>query len=338
MARKRFIDPNFWSDTAMGKLSPVERLFFIGCFSNADDEGRLVGSPAYLRSVIFPYDDFTLEEIQNMRDRVARACRNFLVYQADGEEYIAFARWRDYQSPRYSRASRLPAPPEPAAAGGGDPPSGVAAAGPAGAAADRIPGTDPEEGADTGQETEVQIQPGPENCAASTQDCAKKAAILTQGCSKKDASLQLWDGDGDGDGDEDRDAAGDGGGGADRVGSGDEGIAPQAKPPPAATAAMNGVAKLFAAELGRPLSPLEAEEIRRMAEASGEDLAAEALRRAVSRGNVRLDYVAGILASWRKKGLATPEDVRLHEAAAARASPSSSKQEQPGKYADVYVT
>lgn len=35
----------------MGKLSPVERFFCIGCFSNADDEGPLVGNPAYLHAV-----------------------------------------------------------------------------------------------------------------------------------------------------------------------------------------------------------------------------------------------------------------------------------------------
>lgn len=120
MARRRFIDPGFWSDTAVGKLKPLERLFFIGCFSNADDEGRLVGNPAYLRAVIFPYDDFSLEEIRAMRDRVAAVCRNFLVYRVDGEEYIAFARWRECQAPRYAKPSRLPAPPAEATQGCAD--------------------------------------------------------------------------------------------------------------------------------------------------------------------------------------------------------------------------
>lgn len=109
---------------------------------------------------------------------------------------------------------------------------------------------------------------------------------------------------------------------------------------PAGEGPGNGIAGLFEAEMGRPLSPLETEEVRRMAAVSGEGLVAEALRRAVSRANVRLDYVAGILASWNQKGLATPEEVRLHEAAAARASPGSRNKpgKTVGKYADVYVT
>ena len=57
LARQRFIHPDIWNDKKIAKLSFTERLFFIGCFSNADDEGRMIGDPAYLRAIIFKYDD-----------------------------------------------------------------------------------------------------------------------------------------------------------------------------------------------------------------------------------------------------------------------------------------
>lgn len=111
MARKRFVDPNFWTDIDIAKLQPIERLFFIGCFSNADDEGRLPANPAYLRSVIFPYDDIPLSEIQAMRNHIVEICKNLILYEVDGNEFLTFTRWRRYQSPRYPQPSQFPAPP-----------------------------------------------------------------------------------------------------------------------------------------------------------------------------------------------------------------------------------
>ena len=65
------LDPNFWTDARIKHLEPMERLFFLGCVSAADDEGRLLGDPAFLRSRIFPYDQITTDEIEMIRDRVA---------------------------------------------------------------------------------------------------------------------------------------------------------------------------------------------------------------------------------------------------------------------------
>ena len=111
MARQRFIWPSLWDDPVIGHLTPIQRLFFIGCFSNADDEGRLLGDPAYLRGTIFKYDDMTLTEVREIRDAVAAVCKHFVVYEADGTEYIAFLKWTEYQKPKYPKPSKLPPPP-----------------------------------------------------------------------------------------------------------------------------------------------------------------------------------------------------------------------------------
>lgn len=112
MPRRRMIDPDFWNDSRVKKLPPVERLLLIGMISNADDEGRLLAHPAYLRSKIFPYDDFTLEEIGNMRDHIVETNPNIQLYQNATEDYMCFRQWPRYQKPSHPQPSKLPPPPE----------------------------------------------------------------------------------------------------------------------------------------------------------------------------------------------------------------------------------
>jgi len=112
MPRRRMIDPDFWSDSRIKKLPPVERLFFLGMISHADDEGRLQADPAYLRSKIFPYDDFSLDEIREMRDHIVEANPNVKLYENSGEEYLYFRKWSRYQKPSHPQPSKLPKPPQ----------------------------------------------------------------------------------------------------------------------------------------------------------------------------------------------------------------------------------
>jgi hypothetical protein len=112
LARQRFIHPSLWDDKKIARLRPIERLFFIGCFSNADDEGRMLGDPAYLRSIIFKYDDLTVEQVKAIRDRVLEVNKNLVLYQVDNEEYLAFLKWKDYQKPKYPTPSKIPPVPE----------------------------------------------------------------------------------------------------------------------------------------------------------------------------------------------------------------------------------
>jgi hypothetical protein len=111
MARRRMIDPSIWDDPDVAKLDHTGRLFFIGCFSNADDEGRLLASPAYLRSIIFKYDDLTLDQMKEIRDKVTQTCENLVLYENGNTQYLAFTKWRDYQSPSHAKSSRIPQPP-----------------------------------------------------------------------------------------------------------------------------------------------------------------------------------------------------------------------------------
>lgn len=113
MPRQRFIWPTMWSDPALGRLESSQLLLYIGCFSLADDDGRLLGDPAFLRAQVFPYRDFMLDEVLEMRDAVAGASASFCVYEVGGVEYVAFLNWKDFQKPKYPKPSQLPAPPKP---------------------------------------------------------------------------------------------------------------------------------------------------------------------------------------------------------------------------------
>jgi hypothetical protein len=112
MPRQRFIQPSIWSDPDFGKLSDSERVLFIGMFSNADDEGRILASPSYLRSLVWPYDDrLTGTRVRSLRDGVVAKFRTVALYEVAGIEYITFLNWREYQKPKYPKPSKLPPPP-----------------------------------------------------------------------------------------------------------------------------------------------------------------------------------------------------------------------------------
>ncbi|MCR4340797.1 MAG: hypothetical protein NUW01_13025 [Gemmatimonadaceae bacterium] len=110
MARQRFIWPTIWSDPVFGRLKPDEQVFFIGLFSIADDDGRLLADPAHLRAQIFAYKDYSLKKVKAIRDAVVREVSSAHLYSAHGQEYIALLKWRRYQKPKYPKASVIPPP------------------------------------------------------------------------------------------------------------------------------------------------------------------------------------------------------------------------------------
>lgn len=69
----------------------------------------------------------------------------------------------------------------------------------------------------------------------------------------------------------------------------------------------------FADEFGRPISPIEVEQINRWRDEVGRTLAREALRRAVLLGKLNFRYIDTIIREWRKNGLTTPEAVDEYE-------------------------
>ena len=107
MPKRRMLNPLMWQDPEFGTLTEKEQLLFIGCLSNADDEGRLRGHPALLRAMIFPYNSqITIEEVQEIRNEIAKKMKNFLSYKINGDEYIQFTKWKEHQVIRPDRITK----------------------------------------------------------------------------------------------------------------------------------------------------------------------------------------------------------------------------------------
>ncbi len=115
MARKRMLDPSIWDDEHVGMLSPNAFRLFICCISNADDDGKLLGSARYLRALAFRFsDDVSVESTAGWLDEIASTMRSFQRYTVAGREYIRFLKWHEYQVINKPTASKLPDPDGPA--------------------------------------------------------------------------------------------------------------------------------------------------------------------------------------------------------------------------------
>jgi hypothetical protein len=105
------IDPGIWGDENFTQLSLKARLFFIGLFSNADDEGFTYGSPARLRSMIFPDENWTDDDIFSLRKEVENLKMIEIFGGKIGDknyEYIYFPKWWVYQpKPDYPIPSKI---------------------------------------------------------------------------------------------------------------------------------------------------------------------------------------------------------------------------------------
>lgn len=112
MARQRFIWPDLWSDPGFASLTPIAKVLYIGCFSNADDEGRLLGDVPYLRSLIFGRNANNALRVPTARAQMLNAMPKLRHYVVDGVEYLAFTNWSEWQKPKYPSPSRIPPPPD----------------------------------------------------------------------------------------------------------------------------------------------------------------------------------------------------------------------------------
>lgn len=112
MARKRMIDPSFWDDEKVGQLEPCNRLLFMGLISQADDEGRMNGHPALIRSAIFPYDEeITISTIDKWLGRL-HELGMIKRYEINGQKFLALINFLKHQTINRPQPSKLPPPPD----------------------------------------------------------------------------------------------------------------------------------------------------------------------------------------------------------------------------------
>lgn len=69
MSRIRTIKPDFFINEELAELSAMTRLLFIGLWTQADSEGRLLDRPKRLKAELFPYDNFDVDKgLQQLHD------------------------------------------------------------------------------------------------------------------------------------------------------------------------------------------------------------------------------------------------------------------------------
>lgn len=97
MARIRSIKPQFWSDEKIASVPIQARLLFIGTWSYADDNGVIRGNPAYIKSLVFPYDDnLRVGEVKKWIDALEEA-RMLIPLMYKGESYYVIRTFRSHQ-------------------------------------------------------------------------------------------------------------------------------------------------------------------------------------------------------------------------------------------------
>jgi hypothetical protein len=108
MSRQRFIHPGIWRSAQFVRLSYLERLLFIGCFSTADDEGRRSADPILVKADIFPYDRIRPSAVEKMLDKIRS--EGLIVIYVQGtcnQPVMQLLGWCKYQNPKYRKPSRF---------------------------------------------------------------------------------------------------------------------------------------------------------------------------------------------------------------------------------------
>ena len=81
MPRYRRIKPEYWSDDKVIELTHSARLFFIGLWNFADDTGVHKNNPRQLKAEIFPADDISIDDVQDIL-RMLNEC-SLIAYNDD---------------------------------------------------------------------------------------------------------------------------------------------------------------------------------------------------------------------------------------------------------------
>lgn len=107
--KRRMHASSTWQSEKFARLPLEARLLTVALVDVADDQGRFRAHPAWVRSSVFPYDDFTLVDIECWLEAVA-ANGTIVLYEADAHRLGQLVNWWTYQHPTWAAPSELPPP------------------------------------------------------------------------------------------------------------------------------------------------------------------------------------------------------------------------------------
>jgi len=112
MANRRMLSKTISTSIKVARLKTTEaKLMFSWMIPHCDDDGRMQGYSLYVKGIVFPMIDCTIEDVESwLSDMV----NNKLIewYDVDGEKYIQINKWLDFQEIRSDRKkdSKYPRP------------------------------------------------------------------------------------------------------------------------------------------------------------------------------------------------------------------------------------
>ena len=112
MARIRSVKPDLFSSFTLANVSIHARFLFIGLFTEADDEGRMIDSPKKLTGSLFPHDEnVTEKKVEGwLKELEAQGC--IVRYTAGHGRYLALPEWKNHQRVSHPLPSKIPSPSE----------------------------------------------------------------------------------------------------------------------------------------------------------------------------------------------------------------------------------
>ncbi|MCR6546414.1 DnaD domain-containing protein [Dehalobacterium formicoaceticum] len=337
MARSRNIKPGFFLNDKLAEIAPLGRILFAGLWTIADREGRLEDRPKRIKAELLPYDDCDVDGLLEDLHQQGLIQR----YQVEGNAYVWVINFNKHQNPHKNEIeSTIPAPteksrnfvtsPEKAETTPADsfkliPDSPILMPDSFNLISDSL---NPNSGAPREKEAAASPAAGMEMMemrkrtaiavTARTEGAAATELAATEEAKEKGVPEKER---------EDREVT-------EVIGIADGGEVS------VSTAA---AAVMVAREFGRPLSPLELDQIRSWEESYGLEILAEALKIAVLKGVYRLNYMNAILGEWEKANLRTLFEVKEYEGrrkqrGKSRTPPFVSKVNQATyeKYAGIY--
>jgi len=112
MPRIRTIKPEFFLDEDLARLDPLDRLTFVGLWTQADRAGRLEDRPERLRIQILPYDNGDVTVFDARLTRLQES-GHILRYQVAGVAYIVIPTFLKHQRPHHTEQESVIPPPPP---------------------------------------------------------------------------------------------------------------------------------------------------------------------------------------------------------------------------------
>jgi hypothetical protein len=110
MSKKRIVDSRIRQSQTFHSLTYRQRDLWQGMIAVADDQGRLPGTPALVRSAVWPNDDITLKEVADDLEALEQL-GNVLIYSTNSGTFCQLVNWWKYQVPQWAGPSDYPAPP-----------------------------------------------------------------------------------------------------------------------------------------------------------------------------------------------------------------------------------